>query len=140
MALLGSLCVDATAVFVRAHVDSGNRHDGYKLWHDLKQRFTLRQILTTVGLLEKIMAWPINETNVRCELPTCESTIKQFETRSGQPLSGTLRIGFLRKNLDPTIRNHLRLNSHPLTDYKPFRELIIEWYRFEDVDTARSNA
>ena len=139
MALLGSLCVDAAAAFVRAQVDSGNRHDGYKLWHDLKQRFTLRQTLTTVGLLERIMAWPINETNVRHELPKWESAIQQFETRSGQPLSDTLKIGFLRKNLGPTIRNHLRLNSHLLTDYNQVRELIIEWNRFEDFDTARSN-
>ena len=31
MALLGSLCVDAAATFVRAHVEAGNRYDGYKL-------------------------------------------------------------------------------------------------------------
>ena len=31
MALLGSLCVDAAATFVRANVEAGNRYDGYTL-------------------------------------------------------------------------------------------------------------
>ena len=110
MALLGSLCVDAAATFVRAQVEAGNRYDGYKLWNSLKNRFTLRQNLTQVGLLEQIMAWPINETNVRQELPKWESAIQKFENRSGQVLSDVLKIGFLRKNLGPTIKNHLRLN------------------------------
>ena len=139
MALLGSLCTDSSALFVRSQVEAGNKNDGFQLWYDLKQRFTLRQTLTTVGLLERIMAWPINETNVRQELPKWESAIQKFESRSGQPLSDTLKIGFLRKNLGATIRNHLRLNSHLLTDYNTLRELIVEWNRFEDFDTARSN-
>ena len=29
MALLGSLCVDAAATFVRAQVEAGNRYDGF---------------------------------------------------------------------------------------------------------------
>ena len=83
MALLGSLCVDAAATFVRAQVEAGNRYDGYKLWNSLNNRFTLRQKLTQVGLLEQIMAWPINETNVRQELPKWGSAIQKFENRSG---------------------------------------------------------
>ena len=62
MALLGSLRVDAAATFVRAHVEAGNKYDGYKRWCDLKNRFTLRQALTIVGLFDRIMAWPTNET------------------------------------------------------------------------------
>jgi hypothetical protein len=139
MALLGSLCVGAAATFVRAHVEAGNKYDWYKLWSALKTRFTLRQALTQVGLLEQIMALPINETNVRQELPTWESAIQKFENRSGQVLSDTLKIGFLRKNLGPTTKNHLRLNSQWLTDYKQVRELIIEWNRFEDLDKARGS-
>jgi hypothetical protein len=137
MALLGSLCVDAATTFVRAQVEAGNRYDGYKLWNSLKNRFTLRQNLTQVGLLEQIMAWPINETNVRQELPKWESAIQKFENRSGQVLSDVLKIGFPRKNLGPTIKNHLRLNSHLLTNYNQVRELIIEWNRFDDFDKAR---
>ena len=93
--------------------------------------------LTQVGLLEQIMAWPINETNVRQELPKWESAIQKFENRSGPVLSDTLKIGFLRKNLGPTIKNHLRLSSHLLTNYNQVRELIIEWNRFGDFDKAR---
>ena len=62
MALLGSLCVDAAATFVRSHVEAGTKYDGYKLWYDLENRFTLRQALTIVGLFDRIMAWPTNET------------------------------------------------------------------------------
>ena len=134
MALLGSLCVDAAATFVRAQVEAGNKYDGYKLWNALKNLFALRQTLTQAGLLEQIMAWPINETNVRQELPKWESAIQKFENRSGQVLSDTLKIGFPRKNLGPTIKNHLRVNSHLLTDYSQVRELIIEWNRFDDSD------
>ena len=96
MALLGSLSVDAAATFVRAQVEAGSKHDGYKLWHALKNRFTLRQTLTQVGLLEQIMAWPINETNVRQELPKWESATQKFENRSGRVLSDILKIGFPR--------------------------------------------
>jgi hypothetical protein len=85
------------------------------------------------------MAWPVNETNVRIELPKWESAIQKFETRSGQPLTDTLKIGFRRTNLGPTIRNHFRLNSHLLTDYNQVRELISEWDRFEGFGHARSN-
>ena len=42
MALLGSLCVDAAATFVRAQVEAGNKYDGYKLWHALKNRVAVR--------------------------------------------------------------------------------------------------
>ena len=104
-----------------------------------KESLTLRQTLTQVGLLEQIMAWPINETNVRQELPTWESAIQKLENRSGQVLSDTLRIGFPRKNLGPIIKNHLRLTSHLLTGYTQVRELIIEWNRFEDFDKARGS-
>ena len=126
MALLGSLCTDAAALWVRSQVDGGNRFDGFKLWNELKRRFTLRQQQTTVGLLEQIMSWPINESNVRTELPKWEAAIQRFEARSGTPLTDTLKIGFLRKNLGPTIRNHLRLTAHLLEDYNQVRELIIE--------------
>ena len=42
MALLGSLCTDAAALWVRSQVDGGNRLDGFKLWNERKRRFTLR--------------------------------------------------------------------------------------------------
>ena len=97
MAVLGSRCVDAAATFVRSQVGASNKYDGYKLWHDLKNRFTLRQALTTVGLHVRIMAWPINETNVRTELPKRESAVQKVETRSGPFLTDALNVGFLRK-------------------------------------------
>jgi hypothetical protein len=113
MALLGSLCTDAAALWVRTQVDGGNRFDGFKLWSEQKRRSTLIQQQTTVGLLERIMSWPINESNVRTELPKWEAASQRFETRSRTPLTDTLKIGFVRKNLGPAIRNHLRLNVHP---------------------------
>ena len=67
-----SLRVDSAATFARAQVDAGNQYDEGELWHALKNRFMLRQALTIVGLLEKIMAWSINETRARQELPTWE--------------------------------------------------------------------
>ena len=94
MARLGSLCVDAAATFVRAQGEAGNRYDGYKLWNSLKNRFAVRQNLTQVGLLEQIVARPINETHVRQELPRWESAVQKLEDRSGQALSDTLKIGF----------------------------------------------
>ena len=129
--------MDAAATFVRPHVEAGNKCGGYKLWYDLKSRSTLRQTLTTVGLLERIMAWPINETNVRAELPKWDSAIQKFVTRSGQPLSDTLKCGFVRTNLGHSLGNHLRLKSPLLRDYNKVRELIIAWNRFEDFDSAR---
>ena len=139
MALLRSLCVDAASTFVRSQVAAGNKYDGYTLWCGPKNRFTLRQALTTVGRLERIVAWPINEAIVRVELPKWESATQKFETRSGQPLTETPRIGFLRKSLGPTSRYHLRLSSHLLTDYNQVIELISEWDRFEGFGHARSN-
>ena len=85
------------------------------------------------------MSWPINESNVRTELPKWEAATQRFEARSGTPLTDTLKIGFLRENLGPTIRNQLRLNAHLLEDYNQVRELIIEWNSFDDFDTARNN-
>ena len=83
------------------------------------------------------MSWPVNESNVRTELPNWEAAIQRFEARSGTPLADTLKIGFLRKNLGSTIRSHVRLNAHLLEDYNQVRELIIEWNRFDDVDATR---
>jgi hypothetical protein len=37
MALLGSLCTDAAALWVRTQVDGGNRFDGFKLWNEVKR-------------------------------------------------------------------------------------------------------
>ena len=105
MALLGSICTDATVLWVRAQVDGGSRHDGLQLGHGLEQRFALTQQLTPVGLLGRTMAWPTNEAIARVELPTCESVIQTFETRSGQALSDVRKFGFLRTNLGSTIKS-----------------------------------
>jgi hypothetical protein len=43
VALVGSLCVDAAATFVRSQVEAGSKYEGYKLWYDLKSPFALRQ-------------------------------------------------------------------------------------------------
>ena len=101
MARLGSLCTDAAARWVRSQVDGGNRFDGFKVWNELKRRFTLRQQQTTVGLLDKIMSWPINESNVRTRLPNWEAAIQRFETRFGTPLADTLKIDFFVRSWDP---------------------------------------
>ena len=37
MALLGSRCTDAAALWVRTQVDGGNKFDGFKLWNELKR-------------------------------------------------------------------------------------------------------
>ena len=76
---------------------------------------------------------------MRTELPNWEAAIRRFEATSRTPLTDTLKIGFLRKNLGSTIRNQLRLNAHLLEDYNQARELIIEWNRFDDFDAARHN-
>ena len=56
MALLGSLCAVAAGPWVRTQVDGGSEEDGFLPWHGLKKRYTLRQQLTTVGFLERIMS------------------------------------------------------------------------------------
>ena len=82
MAPLGSLCTDAVGLRARTQVDGGNKKDGLSLWHGLKKCFTHRQQLTTVGLLEKIMSRPVDETSVRAVLPTGESAFQKFEARA----------------------------------------------------------
>ena len=75
--------------------------------------------------------------NIHTELPRWDAALAKLERELG-PISETLKICLLRKNLGPTIQHYLRPNPDSLQDIGRMKiDLVVEWDRFNDFTTAR---
>ena len=81
----------------------------------------------------------LTEANIRVELLGWDVAIAKLERELG-PISDTLKVGPLRRNLSPTTQHYLILILDLLQDFDRMTELVIECGRFNNFTAVRPSS
>ena len=102
--------------------------NGFESWRLLRLRYSGGHRLGTYSLLQNILAPRWTEQHQHHQFRTWMEDIARYESESGMVIDDHLKIATVMNHLRGSIREHLLINSKPLTPWEDIRLLIDNFF------------
>ena len=104
------------------------QENGFKSWRLLRLRYSGGHRLGTYSLLQNILAPKWSEQHQHHQFRTWMEEVARYESESGMVIDDHLKIATVMNHLRGSIREHLLINSKPLTPWEDIRLLIDNFF------------
>ena len=104
------------------------QENGFEAWRLLRLRYSGGHRLGTYSLLQNILAPKWSEQHQHHQFRTWMEDVSRYESESGMVIDDHLKIATVMNHLRGSIREHLLINSKPLTPWEDIRLLIDNFF------------
>ena len=104
------------------------QENGFESWRLLRLRYSGGHRLGTYSLLQNILAPKWSEQHQHHQYRTWMEEVARYESESGMVIDDHLKIATVMNHLRGSIREHLLINSKPLTPWEDIRLLIDNFF------------
>ena len=113
--------------------------NGFESWRLLRLRYSGGHRLGTYSLLQNILAPKWSEQHQHHQFRTWMEEVARYESESGMVIDDHLKIATVMNHLRGSIREHLLINSKPLTPWEDIRLLIDNFFSNSYIQQASSD-
>ena len=111
--------------------------NGFESWRLLRLRYSGGHPLGTYSLLQNILAPKWSEQHQHHQSRTWMEEVARYERESGMVIDDHLKIATVMNHLRGSIREHLLINSKPLTPWEDIRLQIDNFFSNSYTQQAR---